>query len=225
VPISEVVNDGEWPQEFVDLVIDRDRNDVKNIHVTDLSGCLRQAVLRISEPYVVYTSKMYPLLRGILMHAGIEALLGDKIRAQGGVVEAHVKAKIGNTIIAGTMDYRKDGVIKDWKVPLRSKPPSDGYIQQLNVYNWLLTENGYEAAEELELVAFEPSKLRSYPIPRWSVEYTKQRIQNKLNKWTGELPPPEGIELGYCKYCPVVSNCFEKEDMVDFRELLENIEE
>lgn len=222
MPITEVINDAGWPAEFVELIVDRDRVDPHNIHVTSLSGCLRQTVLAATEKYTVYTSNLYPLLRGVLLHAGIEALLGDKVRAQGGVVEKHLMGKVGNITISGTLDYLKDKVLRDWKVPMRSKPPSMTYIQQLNVYNWLLASSGVEPADELELVAFEPSKLRTYRIPKWAPEDTQQRVTERLARWQGELPPPDGIDLGYCAYCPVQVHCFGKSDMDEYITLLED---
>jgi hypothetical protein len=219
MPIQSVINDGAWPQPLVDLVLDNERKEDGRVHVTALNACLRQMVLKFTEPYEVHTSKLYPLIRGIAFHDGVASLL-KSLNQPHLVVEKNVRREINGFVISGTCDLidTKEHVIIDWKLPLKAASKIwPAYIAQLNVYGWLASAEFQ--IDRILLAPWDPYGLRVKEIERWPDEKVEAYLINRTNMLKGAgLPPPEAMEWEafHCNNCPVYKQCRSKEDILDY---------
>lgn len=91
--------------------------------------------------------------------------------------------------------------------------PYPGHVQQVNVYRWLLAQNGIaiECAEVLYLDMARPLRL---PAPLWDLAETESVIETALYRLaeTGPDGYPYGVqddaEANWeCRYCPVNAQC------------------
>jgi CRISPR/Cas system-associated exonuclease Cas4 (RecB family) len=219
MPIKEIINDSDWPQPLVDFVLANERTDDGRLHVTALNACLRSMVLKFNEPYVVYTSKLYPMMRGILFHEGIAKML-KALDQPHLVIEKNVRRERGGVIISGTCDMidTKARTITDWKLPLRAASKIwPAYVAQLNVYSWL-AEAEYKI-DSIHLGVFDPYRLKMVEIDKWKPENVEQYLDSRLTVLKGHsLPFPEGMgwESFHCGNCLVAESCQSKEDYADY---------
>lgn len=219
MPISQVINDAEWPQPVVDFVLANERKDDGRLHVTALNACLRQMVLKFTEPYTVHTSKMYPLMRGIAFHEGIANML-KRLNQPHLVVESNVRREIDGVIISGTCDLidTKNHTITDWKMPLKAASKVwPAYIAQLNVYAWLAAAE--HKIERILLCPWDPYGLKTKEIDRWPDEKVELYLRSRTSVLKQKpLPYPEGTgwEPFHCNNCPVRKQCESKEDFRDY---------
>jgi len=91
--------------------------------------------------------------------------------------------------------------------------PYAGHIQQVNVYAWLLAQNGI-AVETAEILYLDMSTPLRLPAPLWEPEDTLALIQEGLARLT--TTGPDGLPYGVqddaeanweCRYCPVTAQC------------------
>ncbi len=91
--------------------------------------------------------------------------------------------------------------------------PYDGHSQQLNIYRWLLAQNGIEV-DAAEVVYLSMAEVLRLPVPLWEFAYTETVMQQGLD---GLLEAgPDGLPSGVqddpgrnweCRYCPVFGAC------------------
>jgi len=115
------------------------------VHVTDLTGCLRRAYFGKVADYYEPPSQWIAAILGIFIHSKLE-----EFAPPGSQVELSLSAMTPSGVeVVGTVDLlTKNGVIIDskskrWLSKIRL--PSSSNSRQINIYRWLLHENGYEA--------------------------------------------------------------------------------
>lgn len=113
----------------------------KEIHVSDILGCPRSAVMSKTWDRPMSAYKKLIVSFGTLQHEMLEQVEDEQFTAEI-IIE---NEKIG---IVGTADVLyKDGRLVDYKTTRNmSLPylPNDKHIEQLNVYAWILRESGKE---------------------------------------------------------------------------------
>jgi len=103
-------------------------NDRPDIHVTDLTGCLRKAFLSKTEKVAVAPHELYTMMLGTIVHKGLETS------------DEHVQTEIPFAFegVVGQIDtLYADGTISDikttrWLYP--SKVPYGSHCLQVNIY-------------------------------------------------------------------------------------------
>lgn len=115
------------------------------VHVTDLTGCLRRAYFGKVADYYEPPSQWIAAVLGIFIHSKLEEFAPPDSQ-----VELSLGAiTLSGVEVVGTVDLlTKDGVIVDSKSKRwlnKVRLPSSGNSRQINIYRWLLNENGYEA--------------------------------------------------------------------------------
>lgn len=115
------------------------------VHVTDLTGCLRRAYFSKVADYYEPPSQWIAAILGIFIHSKLE-----EFAPPGSQVELSLGAMTPSGVeVVGTVDLlTKDGVIIDSKSKRylsKRLLPSSSNSRQINIYRWLLHENGYEA--------------------------------------------------------------------------------
>lgn len=216
-----------------------------------LAGCLRQFQLKRRTEYYEKPADMLPSIFGTAFHAMMEGYTTvDPGQAYfpddtSGPAQEYVKpgprhrelrlvASVNLGLpgyeaveVKGQCDFLHEGVlVRDWKskrfLPLNFEPPIDN-VRQVNVYNWLAAENGYQPAPEYELVYVSQSWLSRFTGKTARLAKVKDWVVERLHEWAlyesqGELVPP--LEALFaepdpktrkfpapCGYCPVREAC------------------
>ncbi len=91
--------------------------------------------------------------------------------------------------------------------------PHLSHVRQLNLYAWLLAQNGLEVAKA-ELVYLDMSEPLRLPVELWPLEETERYLKERLALL--HSPGPDGLPAGIqedseenwlCRYCPVAAIC------------------
>lgn len=124
-----------------------------DIHVTDLTGCLRRAYFSKVTNYYEEPSRWMAAVLGILIHSGLE-----KFAPPNSDIELSLSAiTLSGIRVVGRIDLLVNTIIRDtkskrWLMP--EKLPTKENERQINIYAWLLSKNGYVAtAGVLEYLA------------------------------------------------------------------------
>lgn len=114
------------------------------VHVTDLCGCLRRAYFSKVADYYEDPGDWIAAILGIFIHSKMESFT-----VEGSHTELSLTATtLGGVEVVGTVDLLTNGTIEDWKSRRwldPSKCPSSSHARQINIYRWMLIQNGYEA--------------------------------------------------------------------------------
>jgi len=115
------------------------------VHVTDLVGCLRRAYFGKVADYYEPPSQWIAAILGIFIHSKLEEFAPPDSKT-----ELSLSAVTPSGVeVVGTIDLlTKDGEIRDSKSKRYLTParePNSANSRQINIYRWLLIENGYEA--------------------------------------------------------------------------------
>jgi CRISPR/Cas system-associated exonuclease Cas4 (RecB family) len=109
------------------------------IHVTDLTGCLRNAYYVKTVPVAEYVHDMLNRFLGTGVHKYIESFPSDEYRNE---------VALKGLGLEGTADIiYKNGRLTDFKTTRWMKPgnlPYVSHVQQLNIYAAMLRENGVD---------------------------------------------------------------------------------
>ena len=127
------------------------------VHVTDLTGCLRRAYFSKVADYYEPPSQWIAAILGIFIHSKLE-----QFAPPGSDIELSLGATtLSGVKVVGTVDLLYKGEIRDTKSKrflTPAKQPSASNARQVNIYRWLLIENGYEAeSATLEYLALRGS--------------------------------------------------------------------
>jgi hypothetical protein len=208
VPLTEIVNDAQLSDEQVEILRSNMESRDDALHATQLNGCLRQVPLKQRYPFKVYTSKLYAILKGLVFHAGMQALIPDD--PENGILVEHTFTRevVPGITLVGTpdlIDLPKE-CIRDWKVPTslpRAYRPS--HEVQLNIYHWLTQFN----ISTLLVTYFGTRQENTFSVPVWDLAQVEEYLECRVELLLGDaLPPPEGQKMpGYCMNCPVYGYC------------------
>lgn len=123
------------------LLIAESMTERNGIHVTDLvSPCFRKSWLEKHVEYAVEPQEMMAMVMGTIVHSFLER--GD------GLKELDIQVSVGEATILGRIDYfdPERGILEDYKTTrwiVPSKLPYGTHVEQVNVYAWMLKQNGY----------------------------------------------------------------------------------
>jgi hypothetical protein len=217
-----------------------------------IAGCLRQFALKRRVEYYERPNGLLPPIFGTAFHAEMEKYTEHDPRevedyvAGGGVNYTkggprHKELLLRATVdlglpgyaavpVTGRCDYLHEGVLlRDWKskkyIPKGFKPPRENQTQ-VNIYNWLASEDGYTPAKEWELVYVSQDWVQRFRRPMKDVALVGNYVVDRLRIWAaaeavGGLPAPvpaffaedAGKVPFPCSHCPVREAC-----LVAFRE-------
>lgn len=144
------------------------------IHVSDLTSCLRKAYYSKRLDWYQAPGSLITLLMGTTIHSTME-----EYAPPGALVELELEAKTKKgVIVKGRIDLYESGpqTLTDWKTTrwmYLNKLPYGNHGTQLNIYAWLLRENGY-------------------PVKKMQVQYIDLSGPSKCKKCKGPLRPQKG---------------------------------
>jgi CRISPR/Cas system-associated exonuclease Cas4 (RecB family) len=136
-------------------------NERPDVHVTDLTGCLRKAFYSKTEKVALEPHKLYTMSLGTMVHAGLEG--SDEF------VDSELVVSTEGIVGRADVVY-KDGRLLDikttrWLYP--SKVPYGSHTLQVNIYAYLLGKQGVKInrlqIQYLDLSG--PSKCRKCNVP------------------------------------------------------------
>jgi hypothetical protein len=185
---------------------------VPALSVTALTGCVRQAFLKATEPYYQRPDQQYWAYRGTLGHLLAERGAGPDIIAEQRFERA-LRLPSGRLVtITGKPDEIDParGLLIDYKTTDRApRQPSPLHIAQLNAYRWLVAP--HYAIEKLGIVYLTMRGVQKASMPIWP----DGQIERLLAERAGALAEayaggdwPELTEDRWmCGYCPVAAAC------------------
>lgn len=190
----------------------RDRSKQKGLGPSSLGSCRRQTWLHLrSQEAINNDTESLAAILGTFIHAGIaEAIKREDPFGDNFLIEQKVMSNDPFCgIESGNIDlYIKDiGRVVDWKTTKKKSLryfPSTQQRWQVQVYGWLMEQNGYEV-KEVSLVAIprdgEMADIRSH-VEAYDSEVAKEALD-----WLQEIikmpvaPEPEKYEAYCAKYC------------------------
>lgn len=197
-----------------------------------IAGCLRQFQLKREQGYYERPQDLLSPLFGTAFHSLMEAYTETGPRQHKELL-LQVAVDLGIpgyevTTVSGRCDYLHEGVlIRDWKtkrfIPQGHVAPPEARVQ-VNIYNWLASECGYEPAPMGELAYVSNAWVQPERFPLRPVALTKKYVLGRLKHWAsyvkqGQLPPPHPAffqaadakgRMPYpCGFCPVREACLE----------------
>lgn len=193
------------------------------LSATMLTGCLRQTYFNLTLDYYQKPSKLWPALRGTMIHSMLE-----KVKLPNKLIEVRLGYKIDGMEITGKPDEYDIGrkMIIDYKSKPKGKVPKvapDYYTEQLNIYR-LLVEDGYDIktlepvngkVESLGLIFLTDMENIKMPVTMldkkdvlevltYKVDIIDQALHN--NKLPVNRDDPSKSK--FCKeWCPHVKDC------------------
>ena len=178
------------------------------VHVTDLTGCLRRAYFGKVADYYEPPSQWIASILGIFIHSKLE-----EFAPPGSYTELPLSAVTPSGVeVVGTVDLlTKDGEIRDTKSKRFLTPerlPDSSNSRQVNIYRWLLHENGYTAKSgvleylalrgatrcqkcKCELIQREDKK---WECPKCKKEWDEKKAHRGTFRAKVEIYPLEAVE-------------------------------
>ena len=182
------------------------------LSVTALTGCVRQAFLKTTEPYYQRPDQQYWSYRGTLGHLLAERGAGPDIVAERRF-ERELRLPSGRrVIITGKPDEidPSRALLIDYKTTDRApRQPSPLHIAQLNVYRWLVAPD-YEI-ERLGIVYLTMKGVHKASVPLWpdgqAERFLLERAGALADAYVGGEWPALTEDRWMCNYCPVTTAC------------------
>jgi hypothetical protein len=182
------------------------------LSVTALTGCVRQAFLKTTEPFYQRPDQQYWSYRGTLGHLLAERGAGPDVVAERRF-ERELRLPSGRRVtITGKPDEidPSRGLLIDYKTTDRApRSPSPLHIAQLNVYRWLVAPE-YEI-ERLGIVYLTMKGVRKAPIPLWpdgqAERFLQERAGSLADAYAGGEWPALTEDRWMCNFCPVTAAC------------------
>ena len=180
--------------------------------VTELTGCVRQAYLKATEPYYQRPDQQYWSYRGTLAH-----LLAERGAGPGVVSERRFERALrlpsGRLVtVTGKPDEidPSRGLLIDYKTTDRPpRQPSPLHIAQLNVYRWLVSPQ-YEI-DRLGIVYLTMKSVQKAPVPIWPAGQAERFLQERAGAlaeaYAGGDWPDLTEDRWMCGFCPVSAAC------------------
>ena len=193
----------QFLREIAKQFADTESFDANTWRVTELIGCVRKARLQRTVQYALTPKQAFWMWRGSLVHQMLEDHQPDEVL----LAEKRLFAKLGKITLTGKPDALLAGNhLADYKSTDRlPREPREHHIDQLNVYAWLLAQNGMhaESAEIVYVTMMEPRRL---PVELATLTDTQAYIEARAKRLVQkQLPPRE--ETWECRYCAVSVAC------------------
>jgi hypothetical protein len=182
------------------------------LSVTALTGCVRQAFLKTTEPYYQRPDQQYWSYRGTLGHLLAERGAGPDIVAEQRF-ERELRLPSGREVtITGKPDEIDParGLLIDYKTTDRApRQPSPLHIAQLNVYRWVVAPT-YEI-ERLGIVYLTMKGVQKASVPLWPDGQVERFLQERAGAlaeaYVGGEWPALTEDRWMCNFCPVTAAC------------------
>jgi hypothetical protein len=182
------------------------------LSVTALTGCVRQAFLKTTEPYYQRPDQQYWSYRGTLGHLLAERGAGPGIIAEQRF-ERELRLPSGRRVtITGKPDEvdPSRGLLVDYKTTDRApRQLSPLHIAQLNVYRWLVAPA--HAIERLGIVYLTMKGVQKASVPLWpdgqAERFLQERAGALAEAYVGGDWPALTEDRWMCNYCPVTAAC------------------
>jgi hypothetical protein len=186
----------------------RDRSTQVEIGASSIGGCKAQAWHIINQtPKTNDNTESLATILGTAIHSVIAEAL-EKYDVFGD--DFMIEQEFNTDLLKGHVDFysRSAKLIADWKTTSLkglAKFPTAQQKMQVNLYGYLLTQNGYEV-EQVALVAI-PRDGKMSDIRVWQDKYSPYQAEKGL-AWLKDIqamdspPPPERPAFIFCKnYC------------------------
>lgn len=182
------------------------------LSVTALTGCVRQAFLKTTEPFYQRPDQQYWSYRGTLGHLLAERGAGPGIVAEQRF-ERELRLPSGRLVtITGKPDEidPSRGLLIDYKTTDRApRQPSPLHIAQLNVYRWLVAPA--HEIERLGIVYLTMKGVQKASVPIWpdgqAERFLQERAGALAEAYVGGEWPALTDDRWMCNYCPVTVAC------------------
>jgi CRISPR/Cas system-associated exonuclease Cas4 (RecB family) len=182
------------------------------LRVTALTGCVRQAYLKATEPFYQRPDQQYWAYRGTLGHLLAERGAGPGIIAEQRFERA-LRLPSGRQI---TITGRPDeidvgrGLLIDYKTTDRApRQPSPLHIAQLNVYRWLVAPE--HQIDRLGIVYLTMKGVQKASVPIWPDGQVERLLQDRggalAEAYSGGDWPELTEDRWMCRFCPVAAAC------------------
>lgn len=182
------------------------------LSVTALTGCVRQAFLKSTEPYYQRPDQQYWSYRGTLGHLLAERGAGPGIVAERRFERALRLPSGRRVTITGKPDEIDParGLLIDYKTTDRAaRQASPLHIAQLNVYRWLVAPE-YEI-ERLGIVYLTMKGVQKAAVPCWPEGQAERFLQERAGAlaeaYAGGAWPALTEDRWMCNFCPVTAAC------------------
>lgn len=172
------------------------------IHVTDLTTCPRQKILKRQIPYIEKLDNLFFKFRGTGLHLAIELKSSKNL-----LTEFEVSINIDGETIIGRIDEidLKNAILRDYKTAAEyPRHPYVAHTKQINIYKYMYELEYNTEIKFLELIYISMrgvKKFRVSPENRDDVEkFLKERVNHIKNaknliNTVAEFGP-------LCGYCP-----------------------
>jgi hypothetical protein len=195
-----------------DLDHDPTEAPVPALSVTALTGCVRQAYLKSTEPFYQRPDQQYWAYRGTLGHLLAERGAGPDIVAERRF-ERELRLPSGRHVtITGRPDEIDParGLLIDYKTTDRApRQPSPLHIAQVNAYRWLVAPE-YQI-DRLGIVYLTMKGVQKAAAPIWPEGQIERLLQERAGAlaeaYSGGAWPDLTEDRWMCNYCPVVAAC------------------
>jgi CRISPR/Cas system-associated exonuclease Cas4 (RecB family) len=182
------------------------------LSVTALTGCVRQAYLKATEPYHQRPDQQYWSYRGTLGHLLAERGAGPDTIAERRF-ERELQLPSGRLVtITGKPDEIDPGrgLLIDYKTTDRApRQASPLHIAQLNAYRWLVAP-AYEI-NRLGIVYLTMKGVQKASMPIWPDGQVERFLQERAGAlaeaYAGGDWPALTEDRWMCNYCPVTAAC------------------
>jgi CRISPR/Cas system-associated exonuclease Cas4 (RecB family) len=190
----------------------RDAAPIPVLSVTALTGCVRQAYLKATEPYYQRPDQQYWSYRGTLGHLLAERGAGPDIIAERRF-ERELLLPSGRLVtITGKPDEIDPdrNLLIDYKTTDRApRQISPLHVAQLNVYRWLVTP--YHQIDRLGIVYLTMKGVQKASVPIWPDRQAERFLQERAGAlaeaYSGGDWPALTEDRWMCNYCPVTAAC------------------
>jgi CRISPR/Cas system-associated exonuclease Cas4 (RecB family) len=185
---------------------------IPTLSVTALTGCVRQAFLKATEPFYQRPDQQYWAYRGTLGH-----LLAERGAGPGTIAEQRFERELrlpsGRQItVTGKPDEIDParGLLIDYKTTDRApRQPSPLHIAQLNAYRWLVAP--YYQIERLGIVYLTMKGVQKAFVAIWPDGQIERLLQDRAGAlaeaYAGGDWPEMTEDRWMCAYCPVAAAC------------------
>jgi CRISPR/Cas system-associated exonuclease Cas4 (RecB family) len=185
---------------------------VPALSVTALTGCVRQAYLKTTEPYYQRPDQQYWAYRGTLGH-----LLAERGAGPGTIAEQRFERELrlpsGRAV---TITGRPDEIdparalLIDYKTTDRApRQPSPQHIAQLNAYRWLVAPS-YQI-DRLGIVYLTMKGVQKASVPIWPDGQVERLLAERAGAlaeaYAGGGWPELTEDRWMCGFCPVAAAC------------------
>lgn len=190
-------------REIAKQIAETESFDANTWRVTELIGCVRKARLQRIVHYALTPKQAFWMWRGSLIHAMLEEHQPDEVL----LAEKRLFARVGKITLTGKPDALLVGNhLADYKSTDRlPREPREHHIAQLNVYAWLLAQNGM-SAQSAEIIYVSMMEPRRMLVQLAALANTQAFIEAQVRRLMQKrLPSRE--ETWECGYCAVRIAC------------------